>query len=163
MCNIPSKGQQNTDIGWNGLMLQCYTLMLHCYSYNLPIYTCSPVIKPGTQLRTECLECLRMVRVCLLIQLVCHLHGANTWRTCPGKRWMNIFWHGRTTCVWFANMNYTEKPVLHCTRTSHCVRTKDRQILLCDELFANHSKRFDSQVCTNLYITMWHYNVTLHV
>ncbi len=32
--------QQNADIGWNRLMLQCYTLMLCCYSVNIHIYTC---------------------------------------------------------------------------------------------------------------------------
>ncbi len=46
--NIPLMWWQNTDIGWNGLMLQCcilmlqyYTLLLLCYSYNLTIYPCS--------------------------------------------------------------------------------------------------------------------------
>ncbi len=32
---------QNTDIGWNRLLLWCYTLMLLCYICHLPVHTCS--------------------------------------------------------------------------------------------------------------------------
>ncbi len=38
--NIPSMRWRNTDIGWNKLMLQCYTPMLCRSSYSLSIHTC---------------------------------------------------------------------------------------------------------------------------
>ncbi len=40
--NIPLMRQQNTDIGWNELILRCYALILHDCSYSQPIHICLP-------------------------------------------------------------------------------------------------------------------------